>query len=420
MHPLGEGGPLVEWMDAAVVDGDHAVLTGHGGWAVASLETGETTHFQNAGRGYRIDCDPDTGLVIIGRRDSGLVLADVSDPTAGIDLARKTPLEGFHEDVSIHGGIIMVGWQDEGVLFLDDGLDLLSTVESDHAFAVGIEGDRAVYTELDDLVLLDVSTVEEPVELDRVTTTGEGRDIDFHGDQLALAMGGRGAAWYTVDNDVLVHQGDVTVPGSVFSVALDEDRMWLGAWEVTAVAALLETGPVIIGHEMPQRSAMGLAATGGRAMVADWTAQTALLGHDDVAGPELVLSERISIPDNGDGRAVRIENNGYYDLELTIDEATDGWEWDSGEYLIAPGGAAQIVITPPSGDWEDHSLTFTSNDPDESEGSVSLEKADQSLGQPHEAFDLPGFTWPEGDLETYSFDPDDNDQIIFLAYFALY
>lgn len=417
----GEGFDLVEWMDAEILDASHGLVTGQGGWGIIDLETGATLEKSGDERGYRLARSGD--YASIARRTGGLVVLDVSDTGLPVQLAEAKPFEGYHEDISMDGERILVGAHDEGAVFFDLELTQLATLPVDDAFAVGLVGDRAVVTHNTTLELWDVSDLDDAQLLDTVEMGGEGRDIAFDGAHLAVGLGGNGVGVYAVESDdTLVHRGDLEVPGSAFGVSLDGDYLWIGAWETAAVAWIGEGGPGILGHEFPAESAMGVGAGEGLALIADWKSQSVFQLEEGLAGAELVVPDRVTYPKGEtDGIAVRIENDGVFDLEFTTSAPSDGWSWDDTPITLAPGAGALLVVTPPEdGSGSTFSIAYTSNDPDELSGEIEFRAADGSVGQPHPEFSLESFSWPDESVTLRGYDADDHDAIIFLAYFALY
>ncbi|MDP7111369.1 MAG: hypothetical protein QGH45_05375, partial [Myxococcota bacterium] len=126
-----------------------------------------------------------------------------------------------------------------------------------------------------------------------------------------MGLGGNGAAVFEVDGDSLVELGRVAPPGSALSVALDGDYLWIGGWELVGLAWIGPDGPLMLGHEPPESSAMGVGATGGVAVVADWYFVTTMARGDLVAGSEVVLPERIFFTgDPLDPNTLSVHNGG--------------------------------------------------------------------------------------------------------------
>ena len=414
------GAGIVEWMDAAFIDDERVLVTGQGGWAVLDVDTNEIVISQAEGRGYKVDVHGD--WAVIGRRDSGLQVLDVSVPDEAKEGARFMPIPEFNEDVSIYDDLIAVGYQAEGVLLLDLHLQTVGEIAaSSSAYAVALSEDRLAWSDGEELVLTDVSDPENPSELDRVETSGAGRDLDWEDGRIALAMGGAGAAVYTVEDDAFVLQGEVSTPGSAFSVGLDGDYLWIGAWETTALAWVGEGGPIVIGHEDPRYSAMGLDAHNGLAMVADWYNQTLLQREDLVAGPELQAEAKITAT-AGDPQTylATFRNHGAMDLELSIEAPSGGWTWEAEDVTVAPGDWHTVAVTSPASGTMSARLRWTSNDADESSGFVELTEADGSVGTEHPDILLETFTWPDTTVSLSDWSAETNDSVVLLAYFALY
>ena len=257
----GSGMDLLEWVDAVVLTEELGMVTGEGGWATVDMASGELLTFAEMDRGYFVDADADHAVV--GERIYGITVLDLSDPAVPTVRAEVQPSDGYHEDVAIDGELVLVGYHDEGGLLLDLDLNELGTIPAADAFAVDLSGDRAVLTDGSQLGLWDVSDPAEPVLLDSVEMLGSGRDLAFDGETVAVGLGGRGVSVYAVEEDLLVHRGDLPVAGAAFSVSLDGDHLWIGAWETLAVAWVGEGDVGILGHAVATESAAQPSAWAG-------------------------------------------------------------------------------------------------------------------------------------------------------------
>ena len=417
----GEGHDLVEWMDAEVLSPEHGLVSGQGGWATIDLETGETLFKSGEPRTYRLAVSGDRA--VLGRRTGNLVMLDISDPVEPAVLFQERPFEGYHEDVAMDGDVVLVGYLDEGAAILDGSLQTLGVIPVDDAFAVGLRGDRALVTSDSTLSLWDVSDPATPAQLDEIELEGEGRDLAWGEEgHVAVALGGNGVDVFALSGDVLSRSGHLDLAGSAFGVDIDGDYLWIGAWEVVGLAWLGQGGPVIIGHEEPAESAMGIGAGEGLALVPDWKWQSVLKVEEGLAGPELVAPSRVYYPvGTEDPQPLRLSNGGAFDLEVRLGTPSHGWSWDEEPVTLAPGESGQWILTPPSGGSEGHAeIPVSSNDPDEEELPIELMAATNTVGQEHPAFSLERFTWPDTTVDLYSFDPASTEKITFLVYFALY
>ena len=99
---------------------------------------------------------------------------------------------------------------------------------------------------------------------------GEGRDIDFDGQTIAVGMGGNGVAVLDWSGEQLRYRGQVELSGAALSVSQDEQHLWVGSWESVALISLADERPIVLGQEQPRSSAMAIAAANSRATVADW------------------------------------------------------------------------------------------------------------------------------------------------------
>lgn len=370
----GHGTPIAyEWTDAAAINDTLAIVTGQGGYGLIDMASGALLYQENTRRALRVATDGRTA--ILASRNDGLMKVDVSAgaETRGAMSLPAPALSGVHEDVDVDGDRILIGWHSEGGVLLQPDGSLLGVLPATDAFAVALSGDRALITDGSELVLFDITVPATPVELDRQAMSGEGRDLAWEGHHAVVGMGGAGASVWETSTDGLVHRGDIVTPGSALSVAIDEDRAWIGAWEVTALVDLAAEPPVVLGHETPLYSAMGVGAAGGRAVVADWFASTALQAEEGVAGPELVMDSALFFdPDAPSTRLLEVSNHGPLALEWATDAEVDGYTVSPPALTLAPGERTTVRV-----EWAGSTaapradLAWRANDPDEASGVVS-------------------------------------------------
>ena len=413
----GESSKGYEWLDASMLSSEYALLVGVSGYGVQNLSDASVVPYTDT-RGYRVAAS--AGLAVVGSRTEPLLVLDVSDPTAITEHARGSGemRDGsYYEDVAINSnGLVMVGWQEEGARFFGPDLSEVATFPGDDVFAVALHEERALLTDGTDLILLDVSAPSSLVELDRVSLPGAGRDLDFDGSRVAVGMGGLGVMVLAVEDDALVEQGQLTLPGTALSVALDGDYLWIGAWEVVGLAWIGEGGPVMLGHEDPAESAMGLAAGDGVAAVGDWGQATVMEAVVGTAGAEVVIPASLYFTDSGASQSLHISSGGYSALTVTLSTPDHGFSAAAQTYELAPGESASITVTPPASSEGDGTLAWTSSDPDEPSGSVALSWSSIGVGMAHEDFTLQGFTAPDGALDSYTLSAQKGP--VFLAYWS--
>ena len=419
--PGGGAGTMVEWVDATMLTDRYGLTVGVGGWAVVDSETGERIFQEDVPRAYRVDSD---GQTLVATTRQGQVLrADLSDPTNPVK-GRDYFMGGdaANEDIAVDGNLVLVGWTSEGGVLYDltsERGDPVGTLPVDWAFAVGLSGDRAVVTSHTELSLWDVSDPSSPVGLDAVTLAAEGRDLDFDGVRVVVATGGAGVEVFSVQDDSLVSTGSFTVPGSAMGVALDGDHAWVSAWETVGLAYLGGEEPVVLGHEDVAQSALGIGASNGRAVVADWFFVSMLERQEGLAGPELVTQDAVWLSGTDEAVLHPVRNGGAFDLEVTV--SVQGEVTVEPETLsLAPGERANLVVTPsPSMRDPFASLWLTTNDPDETEVEVRMSLPEGNIGSTHGSLALQGFTLPEGTPQAFSLD-DQRGKVVLLVYFALY
>jgi len=409
-----------ELVDAEMINDDYALTVGQGGFAVSSMVDGSLVVQGDADRGYDVAIDGDRAWV--ATRYSKLYELDLSVPTAPAIIDSIELGDPTHQDVALDNGLMLVGWLDQGAVIIDTNThNQIGRLDVESARGVALQGDRALVGDevggQPQLVLFDVTVADSAVELDRVNLSGPAYDIAWEDDSVATAEGGVGAGVFTVVDDHLESRGQLSLPGTVLSVALDGDYLWLAAWEVAALAWVGDGDPVVLGHELPTESAMGITARNGRAMVADWFHTTALQANQGLAGPELVMDSTVYF-DGGQTDSERMEvwNAGAMDLELSLEIASGDYSVSESSITLAPGERKTLLISPTSGAGVG-ALSWSSNDPDEPTGTVQFQMATTSVGTQHPDFEMSGFTWPDAILTNFRL-TDFEGEVVFLAYWA--
>ena len=263
------------------------------------------------------------------------------------------------------------------------------------------------------LTLYDVSDPASPTALDTAELRGTGRDIDFDGENVAVALGARGVSLFEVVDDALVPRGDLEMPGSASGVDLDGDWLWVGAWDVMALAWIGPGGPAVVGHETFGGAAMGIGAKDGVALVPAWQDLPIVRRTGLVAGPEVHPPRIINLIDNT--ATVKLQNWGAHDLEISLE--AQGFELSESAFTLAPGDVKSVEVSTSFGG--QGSLLLSTNDVDEATVNVPIQSGNGSLGSAHPDFSLPSFTWPGGTEGVTSLS-DYEGQPVFIAYWAIY
>ena len=393
--PPSNGGQIMyEWVDVAIYDDAYAIQVGVSGVGLVSRVDGRVLNEQNNGRGYSVDSDGD--LIVVGSRTERVGLwrfqeGEVLTPAGFIEGA------GVHEKVAVHDELVAVAWRNRGLKLYQSTTDvqLLSTISATDAYAVDIVSDRLIYSDANELVLLDVSDSTTPIELNRVQLDSEIRDIDFDGSRAAIGLGGNGVVLFAIENDRFVEQGAALPPGSVFSLSLDQDHLWVASWATTTLYLIQETGLLPLAQEDPLSSAMGVAASGGRAIVADWYQSTVLEQINERWGAEVHLPVAMRFRE-GDAisQPLWVYNYGAQSLEIAFTDIPSGFsvehsEDDGQAATIGVGSREMFYVTAPNGSWAPNSIRWTSNDPDESTGLIEIRPSNSGEGSLHPDFALP-------------------------------
>jgi len=405
-----------EWVDAVVLDEQLGVLAGVGGTVLFDHVKREVVAHYNTNRTYRVDADPDDMVAIVGTIHDGLRRINLS--SGDVRRYYDGPSGVGHADVSISGGVVLVAWRSAGAWLMDTEFNTLAVIDATAATAAVIRGDRALYTDEEALILLDVSDPTQPAELARAVLPADGYDLDFDGTRAAVSLGGRGVVVFDVTGDTLTSLGALEVPGTAQGVALDGDYLWIGSWAVTALAWLGDGAPVVVGHEDPRFSAMAVGARDGIALVADWASATVLRRSDGLGGPEIHLKDQITFQRDTDVN-LTVDNYGAFPLSFSAEQPGNGFSIAPASLTLEPGASGTITVTPPSGSAPNSQLTWSSDDPDEPSGRIRIMAAEGGAGSAHPDFELVGFTWPDKTLQNFRL-ADYKGKAVFLSYWADY
>ncbi len=411
---------IYEFVDVVALDEEHAVAVGQGGYALTSLEDGHHVWREETDRFYDVAWDGTTERLYLGTRENDVRVVDLSDRSSPRQLESFRDWNGFHEDLAADDGLLLVAALEDGAVLLDGvNLQRHSVIEAGWVAAVGLSGDRAIVADGAEILLYDVSEPSAPEPLSAASVRATARNITFDGVHVGVALGGHGVAVLRVEGDELLLLEQFDLPGSTYGVALDGSSLWAAAWSEVALIWLGEGGPAMLGTEPVTQISLGLGASGGRAVAADWIATSAFQRIDGVAGPEVSApgTTWASSEDPPEAR-VEITNLGAVNLELDFGPAEPSRDLDVESLVLAPGERGQVVVTGRSGELLETSIAFTSNDPDELTGVFDVKTGQQAVGQVHGALELEGYVPPDTNLEPYDLS-EQTGRVTVLAYFTL-
>ena len=171
-------------------------------------------------------------------------------------------------------------------------------------------------------------------------------------------------------------------------------------------------------------SAMGVAASGGRAVVADWYQSTILEQVEHRWGAELHLPVVMRFRE-GDSmlQPLWVYNYGAQPLEIAFINVPTGFSVehvpsDESSATVPVGERALFSVSSPGGIWSPGSIQWTSNDPDESTGTIGVYPSDAGEGSLHPDFALPlvSSDGPQGTARLSDF----QGKILFLSWWSDY
>ncbi len=383
-----------EWVDVAVYDDFFAVQVGVSGIGLVSRQDGRVMDNQNPGRGYSVDSDGD--LIVVGSRTERVSLWRFTEPS-NLTPSGFIDESGVHEKVAVEGGVLAVAWRNQGVRLYSTTTDVqeIHTLSAEDAYAVDICGDWLLYSDAQELVWSNIQDPTNPQEITRIQLESEIRDIDCDGKHVALGLGGNGIQVWRIVETTLVEVGVDQPPGTVFSVSLDNNELWVATWAAVALYSI-EGGELLpLGHEDPRSAAMGVAASDGSAVVADWLQSTIVERTPNTVGPEVnIPSEMIFRSGDSVSQYLWVHNHGGRTLELEFTQIPSGFSvvntQDETQFVsVGVGEVRTIEIRVPNGNWGPVTLEWASNDPDERTGTLDIRPASNGVGSLHPDFSLP-------------------------------
>jgi hypothetical protein len=400
-----------EFLDAGFDARGRAVFGGVGGLLVVDPETGaELFRDELVPMSTRMALEGDTVWLSQGTMD----LFELSLGEDEVSWTDEVRLSAPALDLDAQDGRVYVASAQLGLQVFQDG-HVIGSLGGERGRAIAVDGERALFVDDSDLVLVDISEPSAPRELSRQSLGLPGRDVALDGLRGAVGLGSSGVQLVDLDDDTLTLGGRLSLPGSALRLDLDGEHLWIAGWEVSALALWPEGGDaVVVGHELPGQSAMGIAAREGLAAVAGW-GEVQLLEATGADSGELHLPRTLQLSP-GATRALEVTNWGSRTLSLEL-QPTPELTLSTGELELEPGASGLVTLELDEDAVDEVALPWTSDDPDEPSGSLLVQPAHELLGTEHRDFTLEGFLGPTGDSFTTTLS-DHRGEVVLLAYWS--
>lgn len=414
------GGMIVELLEVEL-DGSRAYAVGQGGLAVVDVDDPAAVAFHGvraagSGRFHQVEVLGGDRLAVTNR-DEGLRIVDVADPANPVPGAFFAA-QGW-EGMADAGGHLDVAGRAEGLVTFDiaDPSTPLRLGESPglaNPWWVADAGDGWLYVADNTLgvVPVDLADPRAPEVLAGVEVGGGPFQLVVDGDWIYAAVGGAGVV--VLDRRVPaapVPVATVDAGASVVQVAVSDGVLYaaahegLLAWDVTDPAA-----PVPLAHQRTEPFALGVAADGDQAWVADWGLFEGWALDRDAGAGELDLPTPELGADPAGEVQTRLTNRGGGTLRLTGAEAPAGVTVEVGADTLAPGASTGLRIT---GVTTDTTVCIASDDPDEPTRTLTVRPG----GEPPIGELAPDFSLPTLDGEGVRL-AEQLGQPVLLVYFA--
>jgi len=405
---------FMEHLDVALLGDGRALVGANNGWSVLDVDSGSFTHVAWAGARsvFRLAADPEAGLAWGGTQSRGLYRFDITvDPP--VVVGEHRPWAGWHGDVAASEAHALVAALEDGAWLLDATGAPLGQLAGT-VTAVALDGTIGWVAGHSTVRRVDWSDPSEPVVTATVAIPAPATDAAGSADRVVLALGGGGVLVVDHVDDALVLHPTLPTHGAAYGVALDGDSFWAATWFSVSVGGMAGGVPTWWGDEPAARYALGVDASGGRAVAADWTRVSRFAYSEGLGGPELRVPSRVDVA-AGDPAAVTVENGGAGLLSVSF--AGEGMTVEPSELALCPGEWDRVVVTASAGWAEASALEVHSDDPDEATVSVDIIAAAAGIGQPHEPFTLQAITPPAAGTTPWSL-AEHAGELVYIAWFA--
>ncbi|MFT5584648.1 MAG: hypothetical protein ACI9VR_002233 [Cognaticolwellia sp.] len=400
-----------EVMDASDFDETQVIMIGQGGALLVDRESGAVSDAWGGVRLLKVDAQD--GIAVGAGSEQPMTLPAFR-PFQAWNLDRA-------EDIAIFDDVVAVAARTQGVqLFNAAGTNRLGNIATDDAWAVELQGTRALVVDDRELELWELSDPANPVLLDSLSLAGEGRDISWVGDRVAVAVGGWGGQVLNIQNDTLVKAGLATLPGSVLNLSLEPNGewLWLASWETVGLAWVGGEEPVVVAHEPPAQSAMAVIAGEGRGYICDWMTLTGMERTGLTSG-ELHMGQVhdqniLMVDPRAESLDLEVANWGPEPLQVSL-ELPSTLSGDIGPITLPPNSRETFTLTGPIVDAP--GLRVLTDDADEELVEIAIRASATGVGSTHPEISLQGFEWPDGGLQPYN-SGDHAGDVIFLAYWS--
>ncbi len=416
--------------------------------------SGDTAYVSGVSGFFIIDVADPESLQLIGRYDSegpnerfyqsavgnghaygasrfeGLVVLDLGNPADPTRVSRYQPEDLAFEGVALSDTLLFAA-------ALDQGLRIFNIAQPDTTVLLGSLTDLEAAKRLvargpfvfaadgsGGLKVIDITDPTAPVLAGSLQTSGAALDVVVQDDIALLAVGSAGVDVVDISNPAsptLLSNFDT--PGFAAGIAVQESLVFVADWEGIQVVRITDpTDPQLAGWEDTPARAMGIDAEGIDSFVADWfTFRLYRSGPTDDPDIHLPLTG-INFGDVGVGESVdtvvTVENTGGALLSVSgITSSNPDFEIQPVSFTLDPSDTGELQITFTRSFESSTNTTFiiSSDDPDESERSLTAQITDARFLQEGEL--APDFTLNDLGGIPHSLS-DFSGQVVVLAFFA--
>lgn len=355
------------------------------------------------------------GLLATSQRDDGVLLWDVSDPSASEELGTITGsgMEGLYAE----DDLLYVTVRDEGLRVYDltdaSAPALVASAPGlSSPWELTATGDGWLYAADNTLgvVPIDARDPLAPVIGAPLAMDGPTLHVRYADDRVYAAIGGDGVAILDVsERGAPTLLSVVPTGGSAVMTDVSEGRLWVADHEGVATLDLSVDPPSPIQREDVEQFALAVDAEGSSAFVGDWNLLEIWTLAEGDAGAIDLASDTLRIDDGAASATIVNRGSGALTLVGATVETADA-VIEVSATALAPGESATLRVT---GLVADTRLCLASDDPDDPLLTLNLlNSAPPPAGEP-----APDFALTDLSGETHRL----SEQLghpVLLAYFA--
>ena len=299
-----------------------------------------------------------SGNVVYITTHRGVALVNISNPSNPQNLGYISGTYGNNfilENMDISGNILAVCAHADGVLFFNisnpANPGLISTAQMENAWAILLHENFAYTADGENIRILDISNIENPFEVNSLSTGSAIKDLAIANGFLYAALGSGGVSVFDVnapESPLLLD--NYNTGGLANRIQPFEGKIAVSDWDDVEVLEWNGTELERIGFKANGRRTMAINSSGNYIYSAEWMLLQ-VFEFGEIAGADIDISSwELNYPfvENGDSYTLSLDvtNNGNSSL-IVEDQYTTNPDFQIENQLqdLTPGETQSVNIT---------------------------------------------------------------------------